>query len=246
MPSTVFDVGDPINARLSLGVVPDGTTMVTVAVTRPDGTAIAPPTVIGPVNVMEYTAQFTASMAGDWLVVWTVVGTGQGVQAKVFNVRALPSSSNTRPVWAPFLSDVGDFVPHKTRDLTGGVDLILGTFTGATTPTDEQAHRILDGAITMVAGVTDLAGTAVGQLSPALYPLARRAAAIRAAADIELAFPERTTDMSVYSALNARALAELASLQAAATHTGTGPVEATPVWDFPDPPNWADDNQMLL
>jgi hypothetical protein len=38
MPQTVYDVGDPITSRLKLGVTPDGTTVATVAVQRPDGT----------------------------------------------------------------------------------------------------------------------------------------------------------------------------------------------------------------
>lgn len=240
MAQTVFDVGDPVVTRLKLGITPDGSTIAVVAVLKPDGSTLAAPPVTGPVNTDEYTAQFAATLAGDWVAIWTVTGAGAGVQAKVYNVRALPSASNTRPVWAPFLSDVGDFVPHKTRDLSSpGTDLILGTFTGATLPTDEQAHRVLDGAITTVAGVAS-------PLDPALYDLARRAAAIRAAADIELAWPERASDMTTYDALNRRADAELARLKEAASHTTTGPVATSPQWSFPDPPNWADDNQMLL
>jgi hypothetical protein len=79
MPQTVYDIGDPITSRLKLGVTPDGTTAVTVAVTKPDGTSQAVTGPTGPVNSDEWTAQWTAAMANDYVAVWTVTGTGAGV-----------------------------------------------------------------------------------------------------------------------------------------------------------------------
>src|SRR5690242_12370678 len=115
MPQTVYDVGDPIPSRLTLGVTPDGTTSVTVAITRPDGTVVGPFSPAGPVGD-EYTVQFFAtddgtasgtkvSAAGDWLAVWTVSGKGASVTPKVYSVAPLPGAA-TRATWSPFLSDV--------------------------------------------------------------------------------------------------------------------------------------------
>src|ERR1041384_1946576 len=104
---TVYDVGDPITTRLKLGVVPDGTTNVTLTVTRPDGTTIATPAISAWENVDEKAAQFYATddgtltgrpapADGDWLVVWKVTGKGANVAAKVYSVAPLPGTS-TRP-----------------------------------------------------------------------------------------------------------------------------------------------------
>jgi hypothetical protein len=110
---------------------------------------------------METTAQFyatddgtasgtTLAAAGDWLAVWKVTGTGASVTAKVYNVAPLPGTS-TRPSWSPFLSDVADHVPFLTIDPTvPGSQVYLGTFTGWTSPTDEQAQRHIDRAVAIV------------------------------------------------------------------------------------------------
>jgi hypothetical protein len=152
VPQTVFDQGDLITSRLNLGVTPDDTTTATVTVQRPDGTAIAGLNTSAWAG-MEKTVQWwatddgtaagtTTSSAGDWLAVWRVTGTGASVTAKVYPVRPLPSASSDRPPWAPFLSDVADHVPWLTVDtVTPGSQVYLGTFTGRTTPTDEQVQR---------------------------------------------------------------------------------------------------------
>jgi hypothetical protein len=126
MPQTVYDVGDPITSRLKLGVTPDGSTIATVTLQRPDGTSISvtPGAWVGD----EKTAQFYATddgtvsgtllaAAGDWLAVWKVVGTGASVTPKVYNVAPLPGTG-TRASWSPFLSDVADHVPYLTIDPT--------------------------------------------------------------------------------------------------------------------------------
>lgn len=113
MPQTVYDVGDPITSRLKLGVTPDGSTVATVTLQRPDGTSVAitPGAWVGD----EKTAQFYATddgtvsgtllaAAGDWLAVWKVTGTGASVTPKVYNVAPLPGTG-TRPSWSPFLSE---------------------------------------------------------------------------------------------------------------------------------------------
>lgn len=242
MPQTVYDVGDPITSRLDIGVTPDGSTVVSVAVTAPDGTLVA---VVGPTQVgtsSVWTAQWTGDLDGDYVAVWTVTGTGAGVQAKVYNVRALPSASDTRPVWTPFLSDVADYVPRLTIDtITPGSATEYGTFTGSTTPTDEQAHRLTDAAVAAVLG-------AVGTVDDTLHGLARVVAAIRAAASIQRAYPRDLTairgsdEASLADALDRRADAELARLITANTAAGQAQVPAAvlPVYSFPDPVSWGD------
>lgn len=246
MTQTVFDVGDPITSRLKLGVTPDGTTQVTITVTRPDGTAIAAPT-LGPWDADQRIAQFyatdtglpgdtTTASAGDWLVVWRVTGTGANVLPKVYNVQPLPGTG-VRPGWSPFLSEVADHVPYLTVDtLTPGSQLYLGTFTGATTPTDEVAQRHVDGAVATMF-------PAVSAISPELYATARTVAALRAAASLARAYPRRTDDVTTATQLDSRADAAWTMLLAAAEAEGTVSESAlTPVAFFPPPVAWGDVN----
>ena len=241
MPQTVFDVGDLITSRLNLGVTPDGTTLVTATVSRPDGTVITGLNTSAWVG-MEKTVQWWATddgtvsgtklaAAGDWLVVWSVTGTGASVSTKLYPVRALPSPNDDRPAWAPFLSDVADHVPFLTVDtITPGTQAWLGTFTGATTPTDEQAQRHVDSAVAIVS-------SRVGAtLPPTMYPLARATAALRAAASILRAFARNADDRTAAGELDRRADASLEQLTDAADSAGTStPAGPLPVGYFPDP-----------
>lgn len=249
MPQTVFDVGDAITSRLKLGVVPDGTTVVTVDVLRPDGTAILDPVISAFENVDEKVAQFyatdtgaagatTVDAAGDWVVIWYVTGTGASVSPKVYNVRELPATA-TRPTWAPFLSNVADYVSWMTVDITTpGGEVPLGTFNGNTSPTDEQAHRLLDAAVSYVGAA--LGGT----VAVSVYPIARAVAAIRAAAAIARSFARSAEDRAAADALDRRASADLLVLiQANADVGAPGSTGAdVPVWGFPEPVAWGDDD----
>lgn len=249
MAQTVFDIGDLITSRLDLGVVPDGTTAATFVVQRPDGTVITGLNASAWVG-QQKTVQFwatdtgvqggaTASSAGDWLVVWTVTGTGSSVTAKVYNVRPLPTPSNTRAAWTPFLSDVGDYVPYLTiNTTTPGSQVYLGTFTGDTNPTDEQAQRIVDREVAIVASLT------VGpfDMPTALYSLAKTTVALRAASIIARTYP-RTNEMDLRfaSTLDNWAKASLDALIAAVGEQGGGPgAGPAPVGYFPDPASWGD------
>jgi hypothetical protein len=236
MPQTVYDVGDPITSRLKLGVAPDGTTVVLVLVTKPDGTTqtgVAGPTRDGTTD--EYTAQWAADYpaGGDYVAKWTVTGTGAGVQAKVYNVRALPSA-RTRVAWSPFLSQVADYVPRLTVDtVTPGSSVPLGTFTGQTDPTDEQVQRLIDQAVARVQG--PLVAVAVS-----LYDLATTVAALRAAASVQRAFARNPQDYAAADALDAQADASYSTLVTAnATASEAGGV-GVPEWSFPTPVPWGD------
>ncbi|MFI7468139.1 hypothetical protein [Nonomuraea sp. NPDC049646] len=140
--------------------------------------------------------------------------------------------------WAPTLEQVADHIPTRTRSAaTPGSDTLLGTFSASTTPTDEQATRHIRYACSEVLA-------AIGSLPPTpthLAELAAEAAALRAAADIELAYPRRQADVSVYEQLNARAVAALQRLIDAVNDAGSGPEGSLlPQWSMPLP-GWPGD-----
>jgi hypothetical protein len=117
---------------------------------------------------------------------------------------------------------------------------MLGTFTAATTPTDLQAQPVIDDAV----NATIAAAGVMPSLTDPNYALVTEAAATaaewRAAADIEIAYPNRDADIRTYVSLDARAKDALATLLRVMVETQTGAVEAVPVWQAPAPPNWAD------
>lgn len=137
--------------------------------------------------------------------------------------------------WAPTLVDVGNRVPTKTMDqTTPGSTTLKNTFDDTTVPTAAQVQPILDGAIATVR-------SAVGVLGSGLYALAKDAAAWRAAADLELAYPDRPADVAtVYAALNERAKTALQRLVDAADDAGVGAEAQMPVWSMPTPVPWGD------
>lgn len=251
MSQTVYDVGDPITSRLKLGVTPDGTSAPTVVVTRPDGstiTGLIPSGSWGGTGGDERTVQFfatddgtasgtTLAAAGDWLAVWKVTGTGASVSAKVYNVAPLPGTS-TRPAWSPFLSDVADQVPFLTIDpTTPGSQVYLGTFTGYTSPTDEQAQRHIDRAVSIV-------GAGFGTLTGALPGMARSVAAIWAASTLARAFARDDSTRQIADALSKQAQVDLKVLQAAVDNAGADALDAQPVLIAPTPVPWGDDLEV--
>jgi hypothetical protein len=246
VPQTVFDVGDPLTSVLDLGVAPGGDTVVTLTVTGPAGqnVTVSPGAFVGNFKTAQWYATdngaaggtITPGVAdGDWLAVWRVTGTGASVTAKVYPVRPLPSASSGRPPWAPFLSDVADHVPWLTVDtVTPGSQVYLGTFTGRTTPTDEQVQRHIDQAVSIV-------GAGLGTLPASMYRMARGVAAIRAASTVALAFPRSRADLDTADRLAVRAASDLTVLTAAAEVAGSSPpASPAPVMYAPESPWYAD------
>jgi hypothetical protein len=139
--------------------------------------------------------------------------------------------------WAPALDDVARLIPTRTRDAAvPGDDTLLGTFTTTTTPTAAQAQATIDAAALTVLSQT-------GPLDAAdanLLAQARVAVAWRAAADIELGYPNRDADVHVYDQLDSRAKYELAQLLRRLQAQGEGYAESVPFWSAPDPPVYAD------
>jgi hypothetical protein len=101
-------------------------------------------------------------------------------------------------------------------------------------PTAEMVQPLIDGAVVSVRH-------AVGSIPTAVEDLATEAAAWRAAADIELAWPERDADLrEVYDRLDARAKLALQRLIEACEDAGTGADGGVPVYSFPEAPPWGD------
>jgi hypothetical protein len=243
MTQTVFTAGNPITSRLALGVTPDGTTNASVVVRRPDGSTVsttAPSPWVGDQKTVQWYATdtglaggTTAATAGDWIAVWTVTGTGATTAAKVYSVAPLAGTS-TRPDWSPFLSEVADFVPYLSVDaISPGTQIYLGTFTGSTSPTDEQAQRHIDAAVAFV-------GAGFATLTPALARMARAVAATRAAATLARAFARNAADLDLASALDRQAAADLAVLGGAVENAGSTALSAVPVLYAPEPVGWGD------
>lgn len=143
------------------------------------------------------------------------------------------------PEWAPTLEQVADHIPTRTRNAAqAGDTALLGTFTSVTEPTDEQARRHISAACSEVLGAV---GGTIPSVPAFLAGLAGEVAALRAAADIELAYPNRNADVSVYEQLNQRADAALQRLIDAVNDAGAGPEGGlVPVHSFPQPPWYGD------
>jgi hypothetical protein len=116
---------------------------------------------------------------------------------------------------------------------------MLGTFTASTTPTDEQAQQVIDDA---VAGLEAAAGDIPDMMttSPDLAVAMRTYVEWRAAADIELAYPNRDADLQMADRLTARAEAAYQVVMQGLAAIGGGTIDVLPDWAFPDPPPYAD------
>ncbi len=157
--------------------------------------------------------------------------------------------------WAPSLEQVAGHIPARTRATTHpgskteqAVPRV--TFNAHTQPTAEVAQRHIVDAVSQVLGRVG----AVPSTPVHLAPLATAAAALRAAADIELAYGSdrdadretdrdavRDVDTEIYRELDRRATAALEALVYACDQAGVGPGGSLlPQWQMPDPPGWAD------
>ena len=146
--------------------------------------------------------------------------------------------------WAPTLADVARHIATRTRDTRSpGSDKLTGTFSPWTTPDDGQAQSCIDAAVHTVLTRTE------GLIPPAddtLTAMARTAAEWRAAADIEISYPNRDADIRLYAMLDQRAKDAINDLREALGLGGPGAAVlppgsiGTPVWRAPAPPPWAD------
>jgi len=137
-------------------------------------------------------------------------------------------------VWAPTLVDVGGCIPTRTVNvnLPGSLEY-LNTFTADTRPTALQAQPIIDHAVNDVL-------EAVSAVPVELQKACANAAMWRAAADIELAYPDRNADADYYRLLNDRAQYAWDLMLKAATADNSSNATARLTWYAGVAPWWAD------
>ncbi len=210
----------------------DGT--VTAALTDPAGAVTALTVTRIETGVFAVTPALTA--IGEWTVTFTTAAPVADVEQ--VRLAVMPAGS-TRPGWEPSLAQVAAHIPTRTRAV--GVDNDYQfTFTADTTPTGDAAAEIIAHACAWVTG-------AVGSpVADAAFPVCQVAAALWAAYWIEIGYPERDADVSVYDRL--RKDAEMATASAAGVNAAAGGAGAldpddpgtTVLYSFPDPPLYAD------
>jgi hypothetical protein len=238
-----YDLGDPAYVTFQLtdpatGLPPtalqETTIVATSAVTDPDAVASTPtPAHVGAAGSGTYALTFTLGKAGVWR--GEAIFTGALTQRIPFAL--VVSAAAALLAWSPTLTEVADYVPGRTRPATPGAgdDTLLGTFTPLTRPTGEQTARLIAGATAHVAAT-------VGTVDLSLYALAKAAAAQRAAAYVELAYPERDADLNTADRLLTLSDTALAQLEGAnlAVSGATVGIAAMPVWAMPTPVAWGD------
>lgn len=139
--------------------------------------------------------------------------------------------------WAPTLVEVGGCIPTRTANVNlPGEDEYLNTFTTDTRPTAVQAQVKIDHAVIDV--------EAYATITTALEGLAKNAAMWRAAADIELAYPERNADANYYAQLDARARYEWGLFVKEADKDESSTTTGLPQWSMPVPV-WYGDRQDI-
>ena len=147
----------------------------------------------------------------------------------------------TAPSWAPDLTRVAAYVPHRTMVRNTGTSSgsITGTFSDATAPTGDQVNMLV---VDACARVTNRCGP----IDPALWPMATAVAAILAAALVERAYPTNQSDVATSDSLEAQGEKMLAELESAnEALTGEDPDDPAahlmPVWSFPPADPWGDE-----
>jgi enamine deaminase RidA (YjgF/YER057c/UK114 family) len=117
---------------------------------------------------------------------------------------------------------------------------MLGTFNANTTPTDAQAQQVIDDTVAaLLADVGEPPAPGVFE-APEITIAMRSAVEWQAAADIELAYPNRDADIRVADQLTIRAALALATLKRALQQAGAGVVDVVPTWVMNAPPGWGD------
>lgn len=178
---------------------------VTATLRAPDGTSAS--LAVASVEPGDYTAQPLLTVAGDWLITFTAVGPAD---VNFVAIAALPAGAAA--AWAPSLRQVGNHIPSRTRSETSNEP--YGTFNDDTHPTGESVSGLIGSAVAAVGGM-------VGHpVVSAAYPLCQAAAALWAAYWVELSFPDRDANVSVYARLREDAI--LLTTQAEAVNVGAG------------------------
>lgn len=208
-------------------------TVVTVVLRGPSGQT--PSVTLTPSSDKStWTGTPTYDEAGRWVATWTITGTGaQPVEAQEIHVTDVPVAGADVP-WRPTLPQVADYVVAFTLDvITPGDGIRRNTFDATTSPTNEQAHRLIDRAVTTITG-------SLGTVIEDAYPLAQTVAALRAAAAIARSFNRSSSDITLADSLDKRADAETKALIALNTANPEGDADLLPIFSFPCPPSYGD------
>lgn len=135
-----YDVGDLVTLTTVVkndAGTPVNTPTLTIAVTKPDGTAVSPaPTVTNTAAGGIYTAPVTVDAAGWWTYVWTAAGSVVGKdygQIQVFAPRALVASMEELKAHLR-LTDT-DTEDAKLKDVLVAVTDLMEPVVGPVTPT---------------------------------------------------------------------------------------------------------------
>lgn len=157
---------------------------------------------------------------------------------------AVSALAGNTPGWAPTLAQVAALIPTRTREI-GVSNEYQATFTEDTQPTAAEVNILIGYACVW-------AEAAVG--SPVMTSIQSAltfAAALRAAYAVELAYPERDADVSVYDRFATEADAMIAHAATANRTAGGGgnlDGEGDPVtfvqFQFPDSPPYRDLNYL--
>ena len=151
----------------------------------------------------------------------------------------------TQPDWAPTTADVAAYVPTRTVDDYPNPDAPsqpeLGTpggdFTTETTPTKAQVESFIDAAVWVVnAKVKD-------PTTDGVRSILRQAAAVRAAAMVELSSPRSDTDVNVYQellTLYGQLISDATEVNISDGADGSGSGNLVPQYSFPAPVPWGD------
>lgn len=234
----------------------DGTTLATLEVRPPgvtpyDAGACVPTLVTVDIDgvatlVQRWTAPpvATGEPYGWWVLGWSITGTGADAPEDEFYVEPPPDPGG--PTWAPTRKRVAAYVPSRPLVPTpDGRNVDLQGWTDDTRPTGSQVDIMIRDAVNWVSDAT-------GTLDLSLYQSANACAAIRAAAFIELGYPERSDPMKSTANTTSDRLFKQAELMLAGlvarnkALTGTdgddpeGVFEIAPQYSFPAPSRYGD------
>lgn len=225
--SLTFEVVDPATGLLTT----PATRVLTV--TPPSGAPQTPAATVLSAGTLLY--QFVVNLAGVWrfaLVTTTPNDTRDGALVVAVSLGDVP--------WIPNVTEVATWIPERTLDVTTvgtAGQLPTNTFSTKTQPSGAQVDDLIYAASSIISG-------RVGTVDPTLYGLADKAAAVRAAAYVELTYPRREGGINQYEELIAVADSMLDALsEANVALTGTAPGAGStllPVWSMPDPVTYGD------
>lgn len=222
----------------TLTVAPyDGTTLATVRANAPDGSHLDP-TPASTDGGHTWTAGLAYTMAGHWVLTWTVAGTGAGIVVQEVDVSTAAVAA-VNVAWRPERWHVADYIPGRT--LVGAVDgygNALATFDATTHPVGASVDRLINNAVQWVTLKT-------GPIAAILNDAARSVAAQHAAAAVEQGYPDNRDDLNRAQQLYAQAVAARDDLwRANQATTGQAPEDPAahllPVWSFPTPDPFGD------